>query len=70
MREDSRLSDHRSVSARFMAEVEVVNSKKLKKACVFPMNHDMGVHSKVVPMVKPFVDMHNLHSNKAWGSFL
>jgi len=33
-----KLSDHRSVSATFTAEVEVISHRKLKKACIYPKN--------------------------------
>ncbi|KAG0585989.1 hypothetical protein KC19_2G054600 [Ceratodon purpureus] len=38
---DLKLSDHRPVSATFMAEVEVVCHRKLKKACHYPKNITM-----------------------------
>ncbi|XP_073388007.1 type I inositol polyphosphate 5-phosphatase 10 isoform X1 [Physcomitrium patens] len=37
-RGDLKLSDHRSVCATFIAEVEVVSHRKLKKACIYPKN--------------------------------
>ena len=39
---DLKLSDHRSVCATFIAEVEVVNPRKLKKACIYPKNITVG----------------------------
>ena len=38
---DLKLSDHRSVCATFMAEVEIVSHRKLKKACMYPKNITM-----------------------------
>jgi hypothetical protein len=38
---DLKLSDHRSVCATFMAEVEIVSHRKLKKACNYPKNITM-----------------------------
>lgn len=35
---DLKLSDHRSVCAIFMAEVEFISHRKLKKACIYPKN--------------------------------
>lgn len=35
---DLKLSDHRSVCATFMAEVEFISHRKLKKACIYPKN--------------------------------
>lgn len=39
---DLKLSDHRSVCATFMADVEIVSHRKLKKACIYPKNITMG----------------------------
>lgn len=69
-RDDSRLSDHRAVSATFTAEVEVVSRKKLKKACAYPVHHELDVRTKVVPMVKPLIDVRKLPSNEVWSSLL
>lgn len=37
-RGDLKLSDHRSVCATFMADVEIISHRKLKKACIYPKN--------------------------------
>lgn len=55
-RGDSKLSDHRSVSATFTAKVEVVSHRKLKKACVYPKNVNVDVETKVYPRLTPIVD--------------
>lgn len=53
IRGDLKLSDHRSVSATFMAEVEVVSHRKLKKACVYPK--DLKVDTKVYLKFTPIL---------------
>ncbi|KAG0569588.1 hypothetical protein KC19_6G101000 [Ceratodon purpureus] len=69
-RNDSKLSDHRAVTAMFTAEVEVVSRKKLKKACVHFVNDDFDVSGAVVPMVKPIIDVHKVHTNELWSALM
>ena len=68
---DSRLSDHRSVSAIFLAEVDVVNSNKLRKACVLPKDVEIELVAKaVVPRVAPIIDVEKLQNNEVWSTIL
>lgn len=66
---DSRLSDHRSVSAIFLTEVDVVNSTKLRRACVLPKDVEM-VTKAVVPRVAPIIDVEKLQNNEVWSTIL
>lgn len=65
VRGDLKLSDHRSVSATFMAEVEVVSHRKLKKACVYPK--DLQVDTKVYLKFTPILAIDRMHSNEVPG---
>lgn len=65
VRGDLKLSDHRSVSATFMAEVEVVSHRKLKKACVYPK--DLKVDTKVYLKFTPILAVDRMHSNEVPG---
>lgn len=68
---DSRLSDHRSVSAIFLAEVDVVNSNKLRRACVLPKDVEKDLVAKaVVPRVAPIIDVDKLQNNEVWSTIL
>jgi hypothetical protein len=68
---DSRLSDHRSVSAIFLAEVDVVNSNKLRRACVLPKEVEKDLVAKaVVPRVAPIIDVDKLQNNEVWSTIL
>lgn len=70
-RGDSRLSDHRSVSAIFLAEVDVVNSNKLRRACVLPKDVEIDLVAKaVLPRVAPIIDVEKLQNNEVWSTIL
>ncbi|CAK9871405.1 unnamed protein product [Sphagnum jensenii] len=52
----AKLSDHRSVTATFMAEVEMISQRKLKKACTFTKNAKVEVE-ELMPRITPIVDV-------------
>jgi hypothetical protein len=52
----AKLSDHRSVTATFMAEVEMISQRKLKKACTFTKNANVEVE-ELMPRITPIVDV-------------
>ncbi|XP_024373685.1 type I inositol polyphosphate 5-phosphatase 10 isoform X2 [Physcomitrium patens] len=65
-REDCKLSDHRSVSATFNVDVEVVSQNKLRRV----VKHEVDLPNRVVPRVKPFIDVQKIQENEVWSPLL
>ena len=60
---EARLSDHRPVIARFVAEVEAVNGRKLRKAC--KLSNDARVNiEELLPRAFPVSKFCSLHSHE------
>lgn len=60
---EARLSDHRPVIARFVAEVEAVNGRKLRRACKLSNDAKVNVE-ELLPRVFPISRFRSLHNHE------
>jgi hypothetical protein len=60
---EASLSDHRPVTARFIADVEAVNAQKLRKACKLS-NHAKVNVEELLPRAFPVSKFRSLHNLK------
>jgi len=60
---EARLSDHRPVIARFIADVEAVSRRKLSKACNLANDEKVNAE-ELLPRIFPVSKFHSLHNHE------
>ncbi|XP_024360750.1 type I inositol polyphosphate 5-phosphatase 10 isoform X2 [Physcomitrium patens] len=60
---DAKLSDHRPVIAKFMAEVEAVSGRKLREVCRHSNDAKVNVE-ELLPRILPVSRFHSLHNHE------
>ena len=62
---EAKLSDHRPVSTRFIADVESVSGRKLRKACRLSSDAKVNVEELLLRTI-PVGKIHGLHNSEVF----